>query len=90
MNRDRRTLLQLLAMGRVSPTEAERLITVWNLHREDSWVFLVCLLLAVLPAQAPLHPLLGVISAVCTHIPGPFAPLAQLFSTLHHLTGGLP
>lgn len=89
MNRTRRTLLHLVALGRLSPAEAERLMTLWNLHREDTWVFLVCLLLAVLPAQAPLHPLLGVISTACAHIPGPFTPLTQLFSTLHHLTGGL-
>lgn len=89
MNRDRRTILQLVALGRLSPAEAERLMAVWSLKREDTWVFLVCLLLAVLPAQAPLHPLLGVITAACTHLTGQFAWLTQLFSTLHHLTGGL-
>lgn len=89
MNRNRRTLLQLVALGRLSPAEAERLMTVWNLRREDTWIFLVCLLLAVLPAQAPLHPLLGMISAACMQLPGSLAPLTQLFSTLHHLTGGL-
>ena len=89
MNRNRRTLLQLVAMGRLSPEQAERLMMVWSLQREDLWIFLACLLLAVLPAQAPLHPLLGAMYAACTHLPGGFTWVVQLFSTLHHLTGGL-
>lgn len=90
MNRNRRTLLQLVALGRLSPVEAERLTAAWSLQREDAWIFLVCLLLTVLPAQAPLHPLLGAIDAACSmHLPAGFAPLGQLFSTLHHLTGGI-
>jgi hypothetical protein len=89
MKRNHRTLLQLVALGRLSPVEAERLTTAWSLQREDVWIFLVCLLLVVLPTQAPLHPLLGAIDAACMHLPGGLAPLGQLFSTLHHLTGGL-
>lgn len=89
MDRNRRTLLQLVAVGRLSPAEAERLLAVWNLKREDAWIFLACVLLLVLPLQAPLHPLLGMAYAACAHWPASLAAPGQFFSKLHQLAGGL-
>jgi len=90
MDHDRHTILQLVAMGRLSPAEAERLIAAWNLNREDAWLFLAGLLLAALPTHAPLHALLGgIYAAAGSHLPGSLPFLGHLFSKLHHLTGGL-
>lgn len=89
MDRDRRTILQLVALGRLSPADAERLMALWNLHREDLWIVLACLLLAVLPTHAPLHSWLGGVYAAGAHLPSGLASLGHLFSRLHHLTGGL-
>jgi hypothetical protein len=53
MNRDRRAILSLIALGRITPVEAERLLAAWNAGREELWVcaaFLVICLAQFLPA----------------------------------------
>jgi hypothetical protein len=89
MDRDRRTLLQLVAVGRLNPAEAERLIAAQTFHREDAWLLPACLLMLVLPHHAPLHALLGGVYLFFSHLPGSIGYLGQIFSQLHHLTGGL-
>lgn len=86
---NRHTILQLVAMGRMSPAEAERLLVAWNLNREDAWLLLAGLLLLILPGQAPLHALFGAVYAAGSHLPWSLPFLGHFFSTLHHLTGGL-
>jgi hypothetical protein len=46
MSRDRRTLLQLIALGQVTPAEAERILLLWNDERETLWVIAACIALA--------------------------------------------
>lgn len=89
MNRHRHALLQLVAHGRISPAEAERLLVSWNRNHEDAWLVLACLLLAVLPQHAPLHPLLAAIHTAGSHLPVNFAALGQYVAKLHRITGGL-
>lgn len=48
MPRDRRTILYLVAMGRMTPAEAERLMMAWNDLRESQWIMAGCMVLAVL------------------------------------------
>jgi len=50
MSRDRRTILQLVALGRLSPGEAERLLLAWNEGRETAWVIAGCVALALIAA----------------------------------------
>ena len=87
MNRDRHLILQLLALGRLSPAEAERLMAAWSLKCEDAWLLPACLLMLVLPHHAPLHAVLGGVYLFCSHLPGSIGYLGQIFSQLHHLTG---
>jgi hypothetical protein len=47
MQNDRRAILALVAAGRISAMEAERLLRVWNDAREELWILAVCLLLCV-------------------------------------------
>ncbi len=42
MKRDRRAILSLVALGRITPGEAERLLAVWNEGREELWVMVAC------------------------------------------------
>jgi hypothetical protein len=42
MPNGRRTILSLVALGRISPAEAERLLIAWNQGREGFWVFAAC------------------------------------------------
>lgn len=50
MSRDRRTILQLVALGRLSPGEAERLLLAWNEGRETAWLIAGCVALALIAA----------------------------------------
>jgi hypothetical protein len=43
MYRERQTILSLLALGRITPREAERLLDAWNTGREEIWVIATCL-----------------------------------------------
>ncbi|HTM16494.1 MAG TPA: hypothetical protein VL135_06305 [Terracidiphilus sp.] len=54
MDNDRGAILALIAMGRISPAEAERLLAAWNESRETAWI-LVASLGFVLLAQLHMH-----------------------------------
>lgn len=60
MNTDRRAILALIAMGRITPAEAERLLSAWNESRETAWILAFSLAIACL-AQLNLHELLPAI-----------------------------
>jgi hypothetical protein len=51
MNNDRRAILSLVAMGRITPREAERLLAVWP-SREEALVLLLALVWIALPSMS--------------------------------------
>jgi hypothetical protein len=57
MPADRRAILHLVALGRITPAEAERLLAAWNEGRESLLALTGCILIACL-AQLHLHELL--------------------------------
>jgi hypothetical protein len=42
MHGERQAILSLVAVGRITPREAERLLAAWNLGREEFWVIAAC------------------------------------------------
>ena len=42
MKRERQAILSLIALGRITPREGERLLAIWNAGREELWVFAAC------------------------------------------------
>jgi hypothetical protein len=42
MQKDRNAILQLVALGRITPLEAERLLIALSEERESRWVFGAC------------------------------------------------
>jgi hypothetical protein len=89
MQTDRRILLHLVALGRITPAEAERLITVWNQGRENlgalsGAVLIACLALLRLPALLP-----GAAHVEHWLWRETFLALRQPLSLLIHLLGGL-
>ena len=64
MKRERQAILSLVALGRITPREAERLLAAWNAGREELWILAACLVICLtqlLPAVADLaHTLLPV------------------------------
>ena len=49
---DRKRVFKLLAMGRISAAEAERLMAAWQASRESSWILFGCVVIAL---AAQLH-----------------------------------
>ncbi|HWG19661.1 MAG TPA: hypothetical protein VG225_03960 [Terracidiphilus sp.] len=47
MENERRTILALVAAGRISAGEAERLLRAWNEKFESWWIAALCLLVCV-------------------------------------------
>jgi len=61
MPNGRRTILSLVALGRISPAEAERLLIAWNQGRERFWVMAACAAALMLALADPHHALLGLV-----------------------------
>ena len=82
MNGERRAILALIAMGRITPSEAERLLAVWNESRETAWILIASIGLALL-GQVNLHEVMRVLGRlVSVQISG----LAHILGTV---TGGV-
>lgn len=47
MRNERRAILGLVAAGRISAAEAERLLRVWNDAHEEFWILAACLLVCL-------------------------------------------
>ena len=82
MDNDRRAILALIAMGRISPTEAERLLAAWNESRETAWILVASLGFALL-AQLHLHELVPIFR----HLIG--AQFPALANMLGPMIGGM-
>ena len=46
MDMERREILSLVAAGRITAAEAERLLAAWNESRETAWIVALCLAFA--------------------------------------------
>lgn len=89
MNSDRRTILALIAMGRITPAQAERLLAVANDGRETAMILALCLAYACL-AQLHLHELLpGLMHLLSAQIPALAENAQHATSPISNLLGGL-
>jgi hypothetical protein len=89
MNIDRRAILSLVATGRITALEAERLLVAWNDSRETAWILALSLTFALL-AQIHLHELLSILMHLFnTQIPELAEAVHHAFSPITDLLGGL-
>lgn len=89
MDRDRSTILSLVASGRITAGEAERLLAAWNESREIAWILLLCLAFACL-APTPLHELLPVLlHFINAQVPALAEAVHHAFRPINELLGGL-
>jgi hypothetical protein len=44
MQKERQAILSMIALGRITPREAERLLAVWSLSREEFWIIAACMI----------------------------------------------
>ena len=56
MSQDRRIVLQLLALGRINPAQAERLIAACDSQRESAWVLAGCAAMAIATQMQSIAP----------------------------------
>jgi len=42
MKKERQIILSMVALGRITPREAERLLAAWSLGREEIWIIAAC------------------------------------------------
>ncbi len=88
MNTDRRVILSLLAMGRITAAEAERLLAAWNESRETAWIVGLCLAFACL-AQLHLRELLPILMHFCSaQVPALAGAVHHALSPIAELWGG--
>jgi hypothetical protein len=86
MRNDRRAILSLVALGRITPSETERLLIACNVSRDGFWIFAACVaatLFTTVPHQG-LAALLHVSRVVLAD-----DSLHHTVSFIHHLSGGI-
>jgi hypothetical protein len=89
MNTDRRAILTLVAMGRITAAEAERLLAAWNDSRETAWIVALSLAFACV-AQLHLRELLPILMhSFNAQVPALAEGLHLAFSPITELLGGL-
>jgi hypothetical protein len=89
MYTDRRVILNLIAMGRITPAEAERLLATWNESRETAWILAFCLAVFSL-AQINVHLLQpALVHLFNTQLPALVEALRHALSPVTDLIGGL-
>lgn len=89
MDRERSTILALVAAGRITAVEAERLLAAWNDSRETAWILLLCLAFACL-AHFQLRELLPALSHfIDAQIPALAEAVHHAFWPINGLLGGL-
>ncbi len=87
MRSDRRVIVSLVALGRITPSEAERLLIACNIGHsahDGFWIFAACLaaaLFTLVPHQG-LFALLHLSRVLLAE-----APLHHALSFIHHLSG---
>jgi hypothetical protein len=78
--------LLLIASGRVTPAEGERLLTLWNEGREQVWVLAGCIAICAMELNRHLFlSLERLVRMMPENIPG----LHHAFSVLTFLIGGV-
>jgi hypothetical protein len=92
MQTDRRAILTLVALGRITAAEAERLLLALNAGREGLWVPAACLAATFMVLCARFDPMPWFASlAHIAHslLPGTLIALHQFQPLFTHLFGGI-
>lgn len=88
MNSDRRTILTLIAAGRITPMQAERLLAAVNESRETAWILALCLAGACLAQLHPHELLPGLMHFLNAQVPLLAETMHQALSPITKFFGG--
>jgi hypothetical protein len=81
MRKERRAILWLIASGRITAAEAERLLAVSNHGREELWVIAACVAICTMQLIVP--------SRFAHMLPDNIPTLHHVLSVLTFLLGGI-
>jgi hypothetical protein len=87
MNQDRRAVFQLLALGRINPAQAERLIAAAGAERETVWVLAGCAAMMLFAQLKPLAP--GLAHLAHAVIAGGMPALHRIVDSIASIAGGM-
>jgi CHASE2 domain-containing sensor protein len=82
-------LLHLIAIGRLSPAEAERLIQAWNEGRETAWALAACIVISFLAELKTQHWLPAVLQSIHSLLSGSFISAQHALPLLTGVIGGI-
>jgi hypothetical protein len=88
MENDRRAVLNLVAAGRMTPAEAERLLMAWNEGRVGLWLIAACAVFAFVAQCDPQAWLTGLPHAAHSLLPASAEPAHRVARLLTHLLRG--
>lgn len=89
MNMNRRTILALIALGRITPVEAEQLLSAIHESRETTWILAICLAFVCL-TQLHLHEFVpSLVHFFNLEVPLLAASAHHAVSTVADLLGGM-
>lgn len=83
MKKERQAILSLVALGRITPREAERLLAAWDAGREEVWMIAACL--AMIFAQC----LPALTRLAHTLVPGGIPGLTHAVTAITYWMGGV-
>jgi hypothetical protein len=89
MNIHRRTILQLVAFGRITPAEAERLLIAWNDGRESMWAISACIVITALVQLNPHESMPKTLHIAHSLLPAAQACLHPFLSLVNFFLGGV-
>jgi hypothetical protein len=89
MSNGRRTILSLVALGRISPAEAERLLIAWNQGRGGLWVFAACVAAVMLALPDTHHVLQGLVHFAESLLSGRVISVHPALAMVSRLSGGM-
>jgi hypothetical protein len=88
MPHGRRTILSLVALGRISPAEAERLLIAWNQGREGFWISAACIAILLLGLLDGNQALPGLVHFAKSLLSGRILPLHHTLALIGSVFGG--
>ena len=88
MQTDRRAILSLVALGRITPAEAERLLIAWNQGWESVLVYAACIAAVLLAELDPYRALPGIAHLAQALISARIISLHHALAVICRLFGG--
>lgn len=89
MHTDRRTILSLVALGRISPSEAERLLIAWNQGRESFWLCTALVATSLLAQLDPNQAISNLVHLAQALLTLKSIPLHHAMAVIHRAFGGM-